>query len=268
MKFLESRNFERFILSVVILNSIVLGLETWPLAMERFGSVLLFVDKLCLLIFCSELLAKMFHYRSRFFSDAWRVFDLVVVGFALMPATGGLSVLRSLRILRALRMISMVPRLRRVVSGLLHSIPSLGAVFGILGMIFYVGAVLSTKLFGKDFPEFFGSLGKSAFSLFQVMTLESWSMGIARVVMEKFPQAWIFFIIFILVTTFTMLNLFVAVMVNSMQAESEEQAQEHAREGHLERIQILEELKELKALMRSRYPSSTDPRSPQTDSAQ
>jgi voltage-gated sodium channel len=252
VRFLESRNFERFILAVVLVNALVLGLETWPVAMTEFGTFLIFIDRLCLLIFCIELGLKAIAYRSRFFSDAWRVFDLIVVGFALMPASGGLSVLRSLRILRALRMISVVPRLRRVVTGLLYSIPSLGAVFAILGLLFYVGAVISTKIFGQDFPEWFGSLGRSAYSLFQVMTLESWSMGIARVVMEKFPHAWIFFVIFILVTTFTMLNLFVAVMVNSMQAETEEHAMERDRVSHEERVEILEELRRLRRLIESR----------------
>jgi len=249
LKFLESRALERFILAVVIVNALVLGLETWSLAMERIGGLLIFIDRACLAIFCAELTLKFFCYRSRFLSDSWRVFDLVVVGFAMMPTTGGLSVLRSLRILRALRMISVVPRLRRVITGLLHSIPSLGAVFAILGMIFYVGAVIATKVFGNDFPEWFGHLGRSAYSLFQVMTLESWSMGIARVVMEKFPYAWIFFVCFILVTTFTMLNLFVAVMVNSMQAETEEHAEERDRVGHAERAQILSEIRELRRLV-------------------
>jgi voltage-gated sodium channel len=115
----------------------------------------------------------------------------------------------------------MVPNMRRVVGGLLAAIPGLASVFGIISIIFYVAAVIATKLFGADFPEWFGTLGSSAYTLFQVMTLESWSMGIVRPVMEVFPQAWMFFVLFILISTFTMLNLFIAVIVNAIQAEHE-----------------------------------------------
>ena len=142
-------------------------------------------------------------------------------------------------------MISVVPSLKKVVSGLLAAIPGLGAVVVIIGIIFYVGAVMATKLFGGEFEAWFGSIGKSAYSLFQIMTLESWSMGIVRPVMEKFPYAWLYFLPFILVTTFTMLNLFIAVIVNAMQAETDAEAEERAELGHQERMQLFSELKEL-----------------------
>tara|TARA_Y100001970_G_C13842620_1_gene655248 strand:- start:238 stop:741 length:504 start_codon:yes stop_codon:yes gene_type:complete len=147
-------------------------------------------------------------------------------------------------------MISIIPTLKKVVSSLLSSIPGLGAITGIVCLLFYVGAVISTRLFSANFPEWFGNIGKSLYSLFQIMTLESWSMGIVRPIMEKHPLAWAFFIPFILVTTFTFLNLMVAVMVNAMDSDSgetENKTRQNDKEEIIEEIRLLrEELKELK----------------------
>ncbi len=115
--------------------------------------------------------------------------------------------LRALRILRVLRAISIVPSLRRVVEGLINALPGMGSVFALMSLIFYIAAVMATKLFGAAFDEWFGTIGRSAYSLFQIMTLESWSMGIVRPVMEVYPWAWAFFVPFILVTTFAVVNL-------------------------------------------------------------
>ncbi len=147
------------------------------------------------------------------------MFDFAIVGIALVPASEAFSVLRALRILRVLRLISAVPRMRQVVQGLLGAIPGIGAIMALLLLVFYVCAVIATKLFATAFPEWFGHIGASMFSLFQIMTLESWSMGIVRPVMGQFPLAWLFFVPFILVATFTILNLFIAVVVGAMQAE-------------------------------------------------
>lgn len=244
--FVESKGFERFIILVITLNAITLGLETVPgLGAPTLGW-LHAIDSLFLAVFVFELALRAWVYRLSFFSDPWRLFDFIVVGIALLPATGAFSVLRSLRILRALRMLSVVPSLRRVLSGLFAAIPGLGAVAAILLLIFYVGAVMATKLFGAAFPDWFGSIWKSAYSLFQIMTLESWSMGIVRPVMERFPHAWLFFLPFILITTFTMLNLFIAVIVNAMQAETDAAAEQRALEGHEERILMLEEVRAMR----------------------
>lgn len=245
LRFVESKNFERFIIAVIGVNAVTLGLETIQSLPASALVALKILDQLFLTIFTVELLIKMFVYRQSFFKDAWRVFDLIVVMISLMPASGPFSVVRSLRVLRALRMVSVVPSLRRVVSGLLLAIPGLGAVAAILSLIFYVGAVMATKLFGGDFPHWFGSIGESSYSLFQIMTLESWSMGIVRPVMDVYPYAWLFFLPFILVTTFTMVNLFIAVIVNAMHAETDEAAEERAEKGQSERTQMLEEIKKL-----------------------
>lgn len=240
--FVESSLFERVIVTIIALNAVGLGLETIQALPQEVQNTLVMVDRIFLAIFTLEILLKLAVYRLSYFRDPWRVFDFAIVGISLVPASGPFSVLRSLRILRALRMISVVPSLRRVVSGLLRAIPGLGAVGAILSLIFYVGAVMATKLFGPTFPDWFGSIAKSAYTLFQVMTLESWSMGIVRPVMEQHPLAWLYFLPFILVTTFTMLNLFIAVIVNGLHAETDEAADVRAKEGHHEREKILEEL--------------------------
>ena len=218
-KFLEGQNTQLFITVLIVLNGITLGLETVPSVAQAYGKWLHVFDQIVLVIFVLEILGKLFYRNWRFFLDGWNVFDFIIVGIALVPATGGFAVLRSLRILRALRLLSVVPSMRRVVQALLTAIPGIGSVSLLILLIFYVGAVISTKVFGSDFSEWFGTIGASMYTLFQIMTLESWSMGIVRPVLELFPMAWIFFIPFILITSFTVLNLFIGIMVDAMQSQ-------------------------------------------------
>jgi voltage-gated sodium channel len=214
---IEAPRIQYSIIALIVINAVTLGLETSPAVMSRAGSLLLMLDQLILGVFVVEISAKLYAYRARFFRDPWNVFDFLIVAIALVPASGPLAVLRALRILRVLRLISMVPRLRFVVESLLHAIPGIASIAALLVLLYYVFAVMATGLFGSDHPAWFGTLGKSMYTLFQIMTLESWSMGIARPVMETHPYAWLFFIPFILVATFTMLNLFIAIIVNTMQ---------------------------------------------------
>jgi voltage-gated sodium channel len=220
---LESPPFQRFILGVIVFNALILGLETSQRAMATAGELLVLLDRICLGIFVVEIGLKLAAYRGRFFRSGWNVFDFAIVAVSLAPASEGFSVLRALRVLRVLRAVSLVPSLRRVVEGLINALPGMGSVFMLMSLIFYIAAVMATKLFAGAFPEWFGTIGRSAYSLFQIMTLESWSMGIVRPVMEVYPWAWAFFVPFILVTTFAVVNLVVGLVVNSMQdAHSEE----------------------------------------------
>ena len=220
---IETPRFGNFIMTVIVFNAILLGMETSKTLMGAIGPVLVALDTICLAIFVLELLAKMFVYRFRFFRDGWNIFDFVIVAISLVPATQGLSALRALRILRVLRLVSTAPRLRRVVEGFVTAIPGMASVFLLMALVFYIGAVIATKLFAETFPNWFGTLGSSLYSLFQIMTLESWSMGIVRPVMEVHPYAWMFFVPFIIVTTFAVVNLLVGLIVNSMQdAHAEE----------------------------------------------
>lgn len=214
---LEGNTFRYAILGVILFNAVLLGLETVKPAMEVAGPLILFLDRLCLWIFTVELLLKLFAFRLAFFKSGWNIFDFLIVGISWVPGSEGLSVLRALRVLRLLRVISVAPSLRRVVEGLVTALPGMASVFLLMALLFYIGSVMATKLFGESFPEWFGDLGRSGYSLFQIMTLESWSMGIVRPVMEVYPYAWMFFLPFILVTTFAVVNLLVGLIVNSMQ---------------------------------------------------
>jgi voltage-gated sodium channel len=215
-RLVHSDRFQRAIIAVIVANAIVLGLETSDWMMAHAGGLLVALDRIALAIFVVEIGLKLYADRLSFFRSGWNLFDFAIVAIALLPATAGLSVLRALRILRAFRLISALPSLRRVVEGLLRAIPAMGSVVLLLALVFYVGAVMATKLFGDAFPDWFGSVGASLYSLFQIMTLESWSMGIVRPVMEVYPFAWAFFVPFILVTSFMVLNLFIAIIVTAM----------------------------------------------------
>ena len=232
------------IMGVIGVNAVVLGLETSDEAMAAAGSALIAIDRICLAIFTIEIALKLVAHGGRFFRSGWNVFDFVIVGIALVPASEGLSVLRALRILRVLRVISVAPRLRRVVEGFVRAIPGMGSVFLLMTLVFYIGAVMATKLFGDTFPQWFGTLGDSAYSLFQIMTLESWSMGIVRPVMEVYPYAWAFFVPFILVTTFAVVNLLVGLIVNSMQDAHQE---EEGLRTDAYRDEVLERLARIEA---------------------
>jgi voltage-gated sodium channel len=205
------------IFAVILFNAVLLGMETSATIMERAGPLIVTLDRICLAIFVAEIAAKLFARGPRYLATGWGLFDFVIVGISLVPGSGSMSVLRALRVLRVLRVVSVAPRLRRVVEGFITALPGMGSVFLLMGLIFYIGAVMATKLFGAAFPDWFGTLGRSAYSLFQIMTLESWSMGIVRPVMATYPWAWAFFVPFIMVTTFAVVNLLVGLIVNSMQ---------------------------------------------------
>jgi voltage-gated sodium channel len=232
-------------MAVIVINAIIIGMETSPMLMERYDAILGALDQIAIGIFIIEILLKLFVYRLSFFKNGWNIFDFAIVAVALLPTGGSLSVLRALRILRALRLVSAMPKMRKVVQGLFAAIPSMGTVIILLALVFYIAAVMATKLFGSEFPQWFGSIGASLYSLFQIMTLESWSMGIVRPIMEVYPWAWVFFVPFVLVTSFVVLNLFIAIIVNAMHEEADE-------EQTAQRDEILDEIRairrEIKAL--------------------
>ncbi len=212
----ESRRVQHFVVGVILLNAIILGLETSPAIMDRLGPALRILDKLCLTVFIVEIGARLLSYRLHFFQSGWNIFDFAVVGVALVPGAGPWAVLRSLRVLRVLRLLTVIPSLRKVVAAFLHAIPGLGGVMLLMGIFLYTSAVLATNLFGKDYPEWFGSLGGSLFSLFQILTLEGWA-DMARDIMTTHAWAPFFFVPFIIIATFTVLNLFIGIIVSTMQ---------------------------------------------------
>jgi voltage-gated sodium channel len=258
------------ILALIVVNAVLLGLETAPSVMAQWGPLILALDQAILAVFVLELALRLYVNRLAFFKDPWSVFDFAVVAIALVPASGPFAVLRALRVLRVLRVLTIVPSMRRVVGALLSAIPGLSSIALVLLLVFYVFGVIATHLFGPHFPEWFGHLGRSLYTLFQVMTLESWSMGIARPVMEQAPYAWAFFIVFILFATFTMLNLFIAIIVNAMQTFQEGErkdtiqtveqvGQSIEHELHAEVQSLRQEIGELKALLSASLPQAGRP---------
>ena len=239
---IESPRVQNGLLALILVNAAILGLETSPAIMAEWGTVLVVADRAILAVFVAEIALRLAVWRGSFFRDPWSVFDFVVVGIALLPAAGPFAVLRALRVLRLLRLVSMAPSMRGVVSALLTALPGMASIIGLMALVLYVSAVMATKLFGAIAPEFFGSLGASLFTLFQVMTIEGWP-DIARGVMAQAPYAWIFFVAYLLIATFMVLNLFIAVVVNAMQSQVTEDLKD---EGEAHTQLILDEVRALR----------------------
>jgi voltage-gated sodium channel len=214
-QFVEKDSFQKFIITLIIFNSITIGMETSSAIMTSIGDMLLLIDKIILAIFVLEITLKLYAYRFSFFKGGWNVFDFSIVAIALLPASGALAVLRSLRIFRSLRLIKNLPRLRFIVESLLLSLPSIGWIFVLLTLVFYVFSVIGTKLFGSSYSEWFGTIWASMFSIFQIMTLEGWA-DITRTISARYPFSNVYFISFILIASYTTLNIFIAIVVNTM----------------------------------------------------
>ena len=260
-RLIEHNTVQRILLGLIIVNAVTLGLETVPSVMTAVGPYLLALDKAILSVFVIEILVRLFVHRLTFFKDGWSLFDFTVVGIALLPASGPFAVLRALRVLRILRVLSFIPSMRNIVGALIQSLNGMLSIAMVLALVYYVSAVMATKLFGEAFPEWFGSLGASLYTLFQIMTLESWSMGIARPIMEQYPYAWAFFVPFILTATFIMLNLFIAVIVNAVQTMHEQESKEIHDIEQATQQQILNQMQQLRheiAQLRSEIKKPTE----------
>ncbi len=249
----ENRHVQNGIIALIVLNAATLGLETSDSIMAAQGPAIRAVEQAVLAIFVVEIALKLIAFDLRFVRSAWNVFDFLIVAIALVPASGPFAILRTLRILRVLRLLGKVPRLRKLIESLLRALPSIGWVVFLLLMVFYIFAVMGTQLFGDDFPRFFGSLARSFYTLFQIMTLESWSMSVARPVIGEFPLAWIFFVAFILITSLTVLNLFIGIIVTTMQesvhADDMQQRAEIEARAHDERQEMLRLMQQMHARM-------------------
>jgi voltage-gated sodium channel len=219
---IDSPLFDKIVLVLILVNAATLGLETSEAFTGSFGGLLYLSDRLILGFFVVELLSRIIVRGKAFWKDGWSVFDFLVVAITVLPFSDNISVLRALRTIRALRLVSAVPSMRRVVNGLFAAMPGMGSIVLLLGIIFYVFAVMATNMFAVDFPKQFGSIGASAFTLFQIMSLDGWSGEVARPVMELHPWSWVFFIGFILITSFTVLNLFIGIIVDAMQQQHNE----------------------------------------------
>ena len=215
----DGRRFQRMVIAVIVVNAVTLGCETSTALVAAYGDLFDALDRTALAIFALELAARLYAHGPRFFRDPWNCFDFVIVGVALLPAAGPLSVIRALRILRALRLVAMVPSMRRVVTALVKSVPGLLSLSGLLVLMLYVGSVVAINLFRDSGDPRFGDLGATILTLFQLTTGDGWS-DVMRDLMVTQPLAWIFFVAYLLIGTFTMLNLFIAVVCSAMESEA------------------------------------------------
>ncbi len=225
---IEHPLFERIVVTAITLNALILGVETFPSVMERHGDILHQIDLCFVVFFVIELTLRIYVHRLSFFHyrEGWNWFDFSIVLLTLMPFMGNVSALRAFRILRALRLLSAVPALRKVITGILRAVNGFAAVLAVLIVINYVAAVMASKMFGESFPDTFGNVFTSLFSLFQIMTLDNWT-GIANPVMEKFPAATMFFVGFICVTVFLLLSIIVGIAANAMHNTDDQTDMEH-----------------------------------------
>lgn len=231
----DGKPFQRVIIAVIVVNAVALGCETSPELVAEHGGLLSAVDRVALAVFVLELAGRLYAHRLAFFRDPWNLFDFAVVGISLLPAAGPLSVVRSLRILRALRLVAMVPSMRRVVTALVRSIPGLLSLTGLLLLLLYVGGVVAINLFRASGDERFADLGSTLLTLFQITTGDGWS-DVMRDLMVAQPLAWIFFVCYLLVGTFTMLNLFIAVVCSAMDSDSAPPAPDHRLLGEIQAL--------------------------------
>ena len=272
-KFVENQVFQNFILGVIVFNCVLMGLQTSAVLTAKCGDLLNLLDNICLGIFIVELGLKIIAYNKNFLKDGWNIFDTIIVLMSLFSSMAFLSSLRIFRIFRVFRslkalksfrgfrMISSLKKLQVIIMAIVKSLPSIAWTGGLLLLVYYIFALMGVSFFGAAFPEWFGDLGKTMYTLFQVMTLESWSMGIARPVMEAYPAAWLYFVPFVLISSFIVMNVVVGIVVNAIsdvtandkQEEIKDSAEEN-NENKSDRIQlemqaIREHMENLEALM-------------------
>ena len=256
VKFVENDRFQNFIIGLIIINGITMGLETSKEIINSYGTILHIFDRFVISVFTIEIILRVYSYRLSFFKSGWNLFDFFIVAISLIPTSVGFEILRILRVLRLLRLITVVPQMKKIVMALVQVIPGMASIGALLSLLFYIFAIMATQLYGEAFPQWFGSMGETFYTLFQIMTLESWSMGIARPVMEQFPSSWLFFITFVLIATFIMINLIIAVVVDAMgelNSSEEDQIVEKLdqNEQHIQdEVRLLrDEIRELKELI-------------------
>ena len=244
--FVDSGFFTKFITYLIILNGITMGLETSKEFMANWGTYAIIFNQIVITIFTIEIILRIYVHRLSFFKDAWSIFDFTIVSISLVPLSSGFEILRVLRVLRLFRLITVVPQMRKIVTALISVIPGMLSVIALMTLFFYIFAIMATHLFSEDFPQWFGTLGESFYTLFQIMTLESWSMGIVRPIMEVHPYAWIFFVPFIFVVTFVMINLVVAIIVDAMAILNQEEEQHIIEEVQNNEQHVNDEIKKLR----------------------
>lgn len=246
----SSRSFEYFIIAVILINAVILGMETSPGLVASYGKWLNLGSDVVLGIFIIEAALKIFSVSpriGRYFGDGWNLFDFTVIVLSLIPATGEFAMIaRTARLLRVLRLITTIPELRLIVATLMRSIPSMGNIMLLMSVIFYIYAILGYHLFHEHDPVHWKTLGLSLLTLFRVVTLEDWT-DVMYKAMELSPYAWVYFVSFVVMATFVIINLFIAVVINNLEEAKQEQLKE--LQPIFSRDELLNELRETRAML-------------------
>jgi voltage-gated sodium channel len=235
-RIVEAKPFQYFIIAVIVANTIVLGLETDQGLMREYGSVFTTLNVWFVAIYVVEIVMKLVVYRGKFFADGWNIFDFLIVVISVIPTAGvfsGLRILRVFRVLRALRLISGVKQLRKIVSSILRSLPGIGWTVLLMILIYYIFAIVGIHLFGHDFPDIFGSLSIGFSTLFELTTLEGWQ-DIVMPVTVRYQWGWVYFLFFMVLASFILLNVILGIVVDSLALQEEDaecEAEENVRTG-------------------------------------
>lgn len=255
-KIVNHSAFTTTVIILIIINAIIVGMETYPALYQNYYQLFFYADMALLWIFTVEIAMRLIATRPsyKFFTNSWNWFDFLIVAAGhIFAGAHFVTVLRILRVLRVLRAISVIPSLRRLVDALLLTVPSLGNILILMSIIFYIFAVTGTMLFANVAPEYFGNLQLSLLTLFQVVTLESWASGVMRPIFEEVPWSWPYFIIFILVGTFIIFNLFIGVIVSNVEKANEAELADSKKaeedEKKREITELRKEIAELKEIM-------------------
>lgn len=255
IKLTESKTFKNTIVLIILINSIVLGLITSETIYAKFGKFLELILSISVVIFTIEIILRIIAKGWRFFLNGWNIFDFLLVAIAFLPESGAAITFRIFRVLRALRMVSSLKKLRHIVSAILVSAPHVFWAAVLLLIIFYIFGIIGQNLFHEAFPQWFGTLGDTMYTLFQVTTLESWSMGIARPVMKVFPWAWCYFVPFVMMSSYIVLNVVVGVVVNATSDLSDDDdikdVKEKMKIKKVTNSELLQEINELKSMIKS-----------------
>ncbi len=242
--------FEYFIIAVIILNGILLGLETSTAIEREYGALLRLGNEVALWVFIAEAALKILALAPRshrYFQDGWNIFDFLVIVFALVPATGQFAMIARLaRLLRVVRLISAIRDLRLIVAALVRSIPSVGHVIMLMSIVVYIYAIMGYHLFHQHDPAHWGNLGMSVLTLFNIITLDGWTQ-VMNTAMRHYPWAWIYFVSFVVVGTFVVINMFIAIIINSLDDAKRERPPEIDRP--VTREQLLQEMRSARATL-------------------
>lgn len=248
--------FQYFILGTIVVAAIIIGVETSPTITARYATLIDAVEILIQTIFVAEIAIRLLAYWPRlgaFFGNGWNVFDFAVVAASLLPQAGSFAmVARLARLMRVTRLVSAFPELRLIIGTMVKSIPSMGHVIVLLSMLLYVYAVLGYHFFRQADPAHWGALGPALLTLFQMLTLEGW-VELQAAVLETQPWAWLYFSSFVLVAVFVVVNLFIAVVLNNLEAvKHEQQADADRASTHRELLASIEGVRERLAELENR----------------